>query len=138
MGRIGAVRWSAPFASTEGSRLSKFSELDDYCAVELAVEIIGGKWKLVILDKLTAGPTRFSELRRAMPRITHRVLARALRELEADGVLDRTVYAEVPPRVEYSLTVVGKSLEPLVRQLSDWGQWYQANYDPDAAECCDS
>jgi len=95
------------------------------CPIEVALEIVGGKWKLVILEHLTGGVRRFGELRRTMPAITARMLTRQLRELEADGLVLRTVYTQVPPKVEYSLTDIGRSLKPLLEQLRTWGEWYR-------------
>jgi DNA-binding HxlR family transcriptional regulator len=95
------------------------------CPTELAVEIVGGKWKLVILERLVEGVRRFGELQRALPGITARMLTRQLRELETDGLVRRHVYTQVPPKVEYSLTAVGRSLEPLLVELRTWGEWYR-------------
>lgn len=103
----------------------RIGQMHDYCSTELALEVIGGKWKLVILDNLSGGTKRFGELRRAMPHITQRMLTRQLRELEEDGLVHRKVYAQVPPKVEYSLTEIGESLEPVVRQIDEWGEWYR-------------
>lgn len=97
----------------------------DYCAIEFAMEVLGGRWKLAILKQLVSGTRRFGELKRAMPTITQRMLTRQLRELEADGLVTRTVYREVPPRVEYTLTDVGHSLDSITEQLDKWGRWYQ-------------
>lgn len=91
------------------------------CPVEASLEVIGGKWKGVILYHLLERTYRFNELRRLCSGITQRMLTRQLRELEADGVVSRKVYAEVPPRVEYSLTEYGRTLEPVVRALQAWG-----------------
>jgi DNA-binding HxlR family transcriptional regulator len=88
---------------------SSVEDAPDYCAIEFAMEVLGGRWKLAILKQLSLGTHRFGELKRAMPTITQRMLTRQLRELEADGLLTRTVYREVPPRVEYTLTEVGHS-----------------------------
>lgn len=104
------------------------------CPTEVALEIVGGKWKLVILEHLVDGVRRFGELRRAMPAITARMLTRQLRELEADGLVLRTVYTQVPPKVEYSLTDVGRSLEPLLAQLRAWGEWYREQSRPDVLQ----
>lgn len=103
----------------------KVGQMHDYCSTEVALEVIGGKWKLVILYNLFDGTRRFGELKRTMPHITQRMLTRQLRELEEDGLLHREVYPQVPPKVEYSLTDVGKSLEPIVRQIDEWGEWYR-------------
>ena len=91
------------------------------CAVEAALEVIGGKWKGAILYRLLDKKKRFNELKRFFPSLTQRILTQQLRELERDGVISRKVYAEVPPRVEYSLTEFGRSLEPALRMLSEWG-----------------
>lgn len=92
------------------------------CPVEATLDMIGGKWKGVILFRLTEGTKRFGELRKLLPKITQRTLTQALRELEQDGLVHRRVYAEVPPKVEYSLTTLGRSLKPLLTRLKDWGQ----------------
>jgi len=102
--------------------------MHDYCETELALEIIGGKWKLVILYNLLEGTKRFGQLKRAMPHITQRMLTRQLREMEEDGLISRTVYPEVPPKVEYSLTETGESLEPIVKQVDEWGAWYRQRF----------
>lgn len=96
------------------------------CPTEVALGIVGGKWKLVVLEHLVDGVQRFGELQRSMPTITPRMLVRQLRELESDGLVQRTVYAEVPPKVEYRLTPIGRSLEPLLGQLRTWGEWYRS------------
>jgi DNA-binding HxlR family transcriptional regulator len=97
------------------------------CPTELAMEIVGGKRKLVILEHLRDGVRRFGELQRLLPAITPRMLTRQLRELEADGIVHRHVYPEVPPKVEYSLTDTGRSLEPLLGELRTWGERYRAD-----------
>lgn len=95
------------------------------CPVELAVKLIGGKWKLVILHQLaTNGTKRFNELRKIFPDITQRTLTRQLRELEEDGLVNRKVYAEIPPKVEYALSETGESLIPLLLQLKEWSLSY--------------
>ena len=92
------------------------------CPVEATLDVIGGKWKVLILCWLKEGVHRFGELRRRMPGISERVLTQQLRELEQDGIVHRKVYAEVPPRVEYSLTPFGETLRPVMVMLNDWGQ----------------
>jgi DNA-binding HxlR family transcriptional regulator len=93
------------------------------CPVEATLAIIGGKWKPIILFQLQTRTLRFGELRKAMPPgITQQMLTNQLRELEADGILTRTVYAEVPPRVEYSLTDLGQSLCPILEAMAVWGE----------------
>lgn len=94
---------------------------EDACPVTRAVSVIGGKWKLFIVYHLLGGTCRFSELQRRIPGITQQMLTAQLRELEADGVVSRKVYAQVPPKVEYSLTPLGVELEALTDQLSAWG-----------------
>lgn len=100
----------------------KLNPSDHYCPAEAAIEIIGGKWKCQILHTLQTGTKRYGELRRAMPDITQRVLTRKLRELEEHGVIQRKVYAQVPPRTEYSLTEKGKSLDAVLTELERWSQ----------------
>ncbi|WP_426453320.1 winged helix-turn-helix transcriptional regulator [Paenibacillus sp. S-38] len=95
------------------------------CPVEATLDLIGGKWKGVILYHLTGGTVRFNEFRRLMPGITQRMLTLQLRELESDGLIHREVYQEIPPRVEYSLTELGRSLEGIILQMRDWGEKYQ-------------
>lgn len=95
------------------------------CPVETALSVIGGKWKCLILFRLMDSKKRFSELKRAMPAITHRMLTLQLRELEQDGLVSRTVYAEVPPRVEYALTPFGQSIRPIMDNLYQWGTAFQ-------------
>lgn len=95
------------------------------CTVEAALEVVGGKWKLVILRQLLEGTKRFGELDRALPGITPRMLTRQLRELETDGLVLRTVYPQVPPKVEYSVTEVGESLRAITDQLEQWGHRYR-------------
>lgn len=96
----------------------------DVCPVEVAIAVFGGAWKMTAIKYLHRRPHRFSELQRAIGPVTSRVLTRQLRELETDGIINRKVYAEVPPRVEYSLTELGESLGGLVDQVDAWGQRY--------------
>jgi len=91
------------------------------CAVARTVDLIGGKWKAVILFYLLDGTLRFNELRRKIPGITQRMLTLQLRELEADGLVDRTVYPVVPPHVEYALSPFGRSLRPILLEMREWG-----------------
>lgn len=92
------------------------------CPVEAALEIIGAKWKGGTLFHLLGGERRFSELRRLMPNVTQRILSKALRELEADGLILRTVYPTLPPQVGYRLTEKGAALRPAILALRAWGQ----------------
>ena len=96
------------------------------CPVEATLDLIDGKWKGVILYHLLDDKVRFNELKRRLSRITQRMLTRQLRELEAAGLIHREIFPEVPPRVEYSLTALGRSLEPVVRVLWTWGNQYLA------------
>jgi len=91
-------------------------------SVEATLEVIGGKWKCVILCHLTHGKKRTSELKRLMPNITQKMLTQQLRELEDDGVINRIVYNQVPPKVEYELSEYGQSLEPVLNFLCTWGE----------------
>ncbi len=96
-------------------------DCNEGCPVEAALSVIGGKWKGVILYHLLEETIRFNELRRLMPSVTQRMLTKQLRELEAGDIILRTVYAEVPPKVEYSMTEYGKTLAPLITSLQKWG-----------------
>ncbi len=91
------------------------------CPVEATLSLIGGKWKGIVLYHLLSGTIRFNELRRLMPAITQRMLTKQLRELEADKLIMRKVYPEVPPKVEYSMTEYGQTLAPVIKSLREWG-----------------
>ena len=92
-------------------------DCNEGCPVEAALEVIGGKWKGVILYHLLSETIRFNELRRMIPEITQRMLTKQLRELESDGLILRKVYPEVPPKVEYSMSDYGKTLAPVIKAL---------------------
>lgn len=92
------------------------------CPVEATLELIGGKWKGLALYHLLDGPVRFNELKRRLANVTQRMLIRQLRELESDGLVVRTVYAEVPPRVDYRLTPKGETLKPIILDMKAWGE----------------
>jgi len=94
--------------------------------VELSLSIIGGKWKIPIIWKLKDNSKRYGELRKLLPKITHKMLTQQLRELEEDEILTRKVYPEVPPKVEYSLTLLGKSVIPVIDMLCEWGEEYRS------------
>ncbi len=107
------------------------------CSFELTLAVIGGKWKPIILYHLAgAGMLRFGEMRRGIPEVTERMLTRQLRELEADGLVRREVFREVPPRVEYTLTEPGRSLLPILLAMREWGADYERRLGggPDAGE----
>jgi DNA-binding HxlR family transcriptional regulator len=95
------------------------------CPVEATLDVIGGKWKAVILHHLLERTVRFGEFKRLLPKVTPQMLTAQLRELEADGVVHREVYRQVPPKVEYSLTPFGKSLQPIIYQMCLWGIEYE-------------
>ncbi|TCJ93493.1 winged helix-turn-helix transcriptional regulator [Nocardia alba] len=105
-------------------------DLDFDCPVEVTLDVIGGKWKGMIIFQLSEGTARFNEMRRAMAHVTQRMLTAQLRELERDGVLTRTVYPEVPPRVEYELTDFGRGLVPIIRLMETWGERYREQLRP--------
>jgi DNA-binding HxlR family transcriptional regulator len=111
---------------------SRHSRLDcsPGCAVEATLGLIDGKWKGVVLYHLLDATLRFSEIRRKLPTVTQRMLTNQLRELEADGLVGRRVFAEVPPRVEYSLTDLGRSLRPVILALKEWGDAHAALFAP--------
>ena len=96
------------------------------CAVEATLSIIGGVWKPVLLFHLLGGTLRFNALCRLTPSATPRMITLQLRELEAAGIVRRTVYPEVPPRVEYDLTPLGRTLEPVLVSMREWGASFQA------------
>lgn len=92
------------------------------CIIEAALQIIGGRWKAAIIYYLLQGTLRFGELRRALPNCTQRILTLQLRELERDGLITRKVFDQVPPRVDYELTPVGRNLEPALKHLAQWAK----------------
>ncbi|MCF8481076.1 MAG: helix-turn-helix transcriptional regulator [Rhodospirillum sp.] len=91
------------------------------CSVEAAIGLIDGKWKSVVLFHLMSGTLRFNEIRRQVPNVTPRMLTNQLRDLEADGLVERTVYPQVPPKVEYRLSPLGRSMGPILLALKAWG-----------------
>ena len=94
------------------------------CSVEASIDVFGGKWKSIILFHLLEGPIRFNELQRRVNGVTQRMLTKQLRDLEDSGLVHREVYPEVPPKVEYSLTKKGLTLEPILHSLRKWGEKY--------------
>ena len=96
------------------------------CPVETTLTLIGDKWKVLILRDLMPGTKRFGELKKSIGNVSQKVLTAQLRAMEESGLLTRTVYAEVPPRVEYTLTELGKSLKPFLDAVWNWGEEYKA------------
>lgn len=98
------------------------------CPVEITMMLISDKWKVLILRDLLNGTLRFSELRRSVGNVSQKVLTSNLRQMERDGLVHREVYPEVPPRVEYSLTETGRTLQPIIEAMKDWGTQYKAEH----------
>ena len=99
-------------------------ELPD-CPVATTVSLIGSKWKLLIMRNLLVRPWRFNELQKSLDGISQKVLTDSLRSMEADGIITRTVYPEVPPRVEYALSELGESMRPIIKSMEAWGNYYK-------------
>lgn len=97
------------------------------CPVETTLTLIGDKWKVLILRDLLTGTKRFGELKKSIGNVSQKVLTAQLRAMEESGLLTRTVYAEVPPRVEYTLTELGQSLKPILDAMLNWGEEYKAS-----------
>lgn len=97
------------------------------CPVATTVSLIGSKWKLLILRNLLQRPWRFNELKRSLDGISQKVLTDSLRSMEEDGIITRTVYPEVPPRVEYALSEIGESMRPIIRSMEEFGAEYKNN-----------
>ncbi len=97
------------------------------CPVAITVQLIGNKWKLLILRNLLERPWRFNELHRSLKGISQKVLTESLRSMESDGIIIRTVFPEVPPRVEYSLSELGESMRPILDAMKEWGENYKSN-----------
>lgn len=97
------------------------------CPVETTLTLIGDKWKVLILRDLMPGTKRFGELRKSIGSVSQKVLTAQLRDMEKSGLVNRKIYAEVPPRVEYSLTELGKSLKPILDTMESWGKEYKAS-----------
>ena len=96
------------------------------CPVATTVQLIGNKWKLLIMRNLLVRPWRFNELQKNLDGISQKVLTDSLRSMEADGIITRTVYAEVPPRVEYALSELGETMRPILNSMQAWGENYKA------------
>ncbi len=104
------------------SKELEIKEKFEKCPVETALDVLAGKWKILILWYLRRDTLRFNELQKMLPRITQKMLIQKLRELEDDGIVHREVYPIVPPKVEYSLTEYGKTLNPILKQMYFWGE----------------
>jgi DNA-binding HxlR family transcriptional regulator len=100
------------------------------CPAELSLAMIGGRWKIPIIFHLLAGKKRFSELARLLTGVTQKVLTQQLREMERNHLVEREIFAQVPPRVEYSLTELGRSLAPVVEAMCRWGEQHGDNESP--------
>ena len=94
------------------------------CPVELTIDLLGGKWKVLILWHLSNGPLRFCQLKKLYPKITQKILTQQLRYLEGIGLVIRTTYPEIPPKVEYSLSELGETIKPVLDKLQEWGRQY--------------
>lgn len=105
--------------------MAKAQSIDKECPIEVGLNILSGKWKLKILWHLSRGTVRFNELQRILGNITTKTLTQQLRELEEQGIVIRKIFPEVPPKVEYSLSEIGMTLQPILAQLCDWGKTYQ-------------
>jgi len=112
--------------------VKKIKHIDETnCPVKATMDIIGGKWKPIILYYLKDGITRFGEFQRLIPHITKKMLTQQLRELERDEIIERKVYHQVPPKVEYSLSEYGKSLKPVLELMATWGNEHHLRYGRD-------
>jgi DNA-binding HxlR family transcriptional regulator len=106
--------------------IERFTIADEDCSVEITLRLIGAKWKILILWELMLSPVlRHGELKQRIPAVTAKMMVQQLRELEADGLLTRTVYPEIPPRVEYRLTEFGASFRPVMDSMCQWGNEYR-------------
>lgn len=109
--------------------IEKFDEINEKCPVETALDVLAGKWKILILWYLRRDVLRFSELQKLLPKVTQKMLIQKLRELEKDGIVYREVYPVVPPKVEYSLTSYGETLKPILKQMYLWGEIHKDKFD---------
>lgn len=99
------------------------------CPVATTVQLIGSKWKILIIRNLMERPWRFNELKRDLKGISQKVLTDSLRSMENDGIVNRKIYPEVPPRVEYSLSELGRSMQPIIEAMAKWGENYKKTFD---------
>ena len=109
--------------------------LEQKCPIEVTLDLIGDKWTVCILRELLTGTKRYRDLDKAITAVSQKVLTQQLRQMERDGLVSRKVYAEVPPRVEYSLTEKGDSLKPVLDAMCEWGRWY-LEQGGDLADSC--
>lgn len=119
----------------------KLNDKSYHCPVELTLNVVGGKWKVLLLWNMKGGVKRYGELKRLVPGITHKMLTQQLRELEDDGIINRRVYEIVPPRVEYSLTERGEQLRPVLEMMGQWGMQFLTVEDdntPQAGSYCEA
>lgn len=105
--------------------MAKSVPITEQCPIDIALNMISGKWKMAILWQLTKGTIRFNQLERLLPNITQKILTQQLRELEADGLIKRQIYPELPPKVEYSFSELGQTLIPILNLLCQWGKDYK-------------
>ena len=111
--------------------MKRRDELPD-CPVATTVQLIGSKWKLLIMRNLLARPWRFNELQRSLDGISQKVLTDSLRSMKSDGLIRRTVFPEIPPRVEYALSELGDSMRPIIQAMEAWGGHYQSTFSNEA------
>ena len=111
---------------SDSKNISASEKILPPCPVETTLSLIGDKWKVLILRDLMPGTKRFGELKRSIGSVSQKVLTAQLRQMEESGLVNRQVYAEVPPRVEYSLTETGRSLKPILDAMQTWGEDYKA------------
>jgi DNA-binding HxlR family transcriptional regulator len=124
---------TSPKTSQTTSQTSPETIERSTCPVEYALKAIGGRWKVLILRELFRDTRRFGELHRALHGITQKMLTQQLRELEQDGIVNRYVYPQVPPKVEYSLTPMGQTLKPILDSMHAWGEKYLQQIDASSA-----
>ncbi len=110
------------------TKIIEQKEIIEKCSVETALDVLAGKWKILILWYLRRNTLRFNELQKLLPKVTQKMLIQKLRELEKDGLVNRKVYPVVPPKVEYSLTKYGESLKPILKQMYLWGEIHKKRY----------
>jgi DNA-binding HxlR family transcriptional regulator len=110
----------------KGKNMKTKDELPE-CPVSTTVQLIGSKWKLLIIRNLLARPWRFNELQKSLEGVSQKILTDSLRSMEQDGIITRTVYADVPPRVEYALSPLGESIRPILNSMQTWGEEYKKN-----------